>query len=102
MNFAADLELAAAGLRVAAAILRAHAGRAGGVPYELKDGSSPVTAADREVDAALRALLPRGDDGWLSEESDDDPRRLGCRRVWIVDPLDGTRSFVAGRPEYAT
>jgi len=71
------------------------------VPFELKDGSSPVTAADREIDALLRGMLPGPGDGWLSEESDDDPRRLACRRIWIVDPLDGTRSFVARRPEYA-
>lgn len=40
--------------------------------------------------------------GWLSEETLDDRRRLGKRRTWIVDPLDGTRQFVAGLPEYAT
>lgn len=87
-------------MRRAAVILRAHAGDH--VPYELKDGTSPVTAADREIDVMLRALLPSPGDGWLSEESDDDERRLGCRRVWVVDPLDGTRSFVGNRPEYAT
>ena len=102
MTLAEDLERARAGLAAASAILRAHAARGGAVPYELKDGWSPVTAADREVDAALRALLPQAGDGWLSEESDDGEHRFGCRRVWVVDPLDGTRSFVAGRPEYST
>lgn len=71
------------------------------MPFELKDGSSPVTVADREVDALLRAQLPLPGDGWLSEESEDDPGRLQCRRIWIVDPIDGTRSFVAGRKDYA-
>ncbi|MBX3464736.1 MAG: 3'(2'),5'-bisphosphate nucleotidase CysQ [Planctomycetes bacterium] len=100
MSLADDLGRARAGLAQAMAVLRAHA--QGVVPYELKAGGGPVTAADLEVDAVLRALLPGPGDGWLSEESDDDPARLGCRRVWVVDPLDGTRSFVAGRPEYAT
>ncbi len=100
MTLADDLERARDGLRRAAAILRSHAGD--DVPYRLKGGVSPVTAADLEVDAMLRNLLPQPGDGWLSEETDDDARRLGCRRIWIVDPLDGTRSFVAGRPEYAT
>ena len=80
-------------------VLRRHAET--DVPFELKDGWSPVTAADREIDALLREMLPGPTDGWLSEESEDDARRLGCRRTWIVDPLDGTRSFVARRPEYA-
>jgi myo-inositol-1(or 4)-monophosphatase len=100
VTLAVDLERAREGLRRAAVVLRRHAG--GDVPYELKDGWSPVTAADRELDAMLRDLLPGPGDGWLSEESEDDARRLACRRVWVVDPLDGTRSFVAKRAEYAT
>jgi len=100
VTLAADLERAREGLRRAATILRSHAGD--DVPYRLKGGTSPVTAADVEVDGMLRDLLPLPGDGWLSEETDDDARRLGCRRIWIVDPLDGTRSFVANRPEYAT
>jgi myo-inositol-1(or 4)-monophosphatase len=100
VTLAADLERAREGLRRAAVVLRSHAGD--DVPYELKGGWSPVTAADLEVDRLLRDLLPQPGDGWLSEETDDDARRLSCRRVWIVDPLDGTRSFVAGRPEYST
>ena len=96
---ATDLTLALAALHEAMAILRRHA--AGVSHYEMKrDG--PVTAADREVDALLRQRLPRPGEGWLSEESIDDHARRGCARVWIVDPLDGTRSFVARRPEYST
>jgi myo-inositol-1(or 4)-monophosphatase len=86
-------------LHRASEVLRRHAKT--DVPFELKDGWSPVTAADREIDALLREMLPGPGDGWLSEESDDDERRLSCRRIWIVDPLDGTRSFVSHRPEYA-
>jgi myo-inositol-1(or 4)-monophosphatase len=60
-----------------------------------------VTAADRAADAFLfRELRSSYPAGWLSEERADDPSRLGDRLVWIVDPLDGTREFVAGVPEY--
>lgn len=95
-----DLEHAVAALRVAGDVLRRAA--TGSIPFALKDGCSPVTAADHEVDALLRARLPRVGEAWLSEESDDDPVRLDHGRVWVVDPLDGTRAFVAGRPEYST
>jgi myo-inositol-1(or 4)-monophosphatase len=72
----------------------------GDVAADVKAGGSPVTEADRLVDATLRALLPRDGEGWLSEESVDDRSRLGCSRVWIVDPLDGTKEFVQGLPEW--
>ncbi len=69
---------------------------------ETKADLSPVTAADRDANAtilsALRAAFP--DDAILSEESPDDLSRLGARRVWIVDPLDGTRDFVARTGEF--
>lgn len=95
----ADLDHAHEALLAAMDVLRRHA--LDEIRFELKDGSSPVTAADREVDDLLRARLPRGDEGWLSEESLDDGARLSRRRLWVVDPLDGTRSFVAGRPDYS-
>jgi myo-inositol-1(or 4)-monophosphatase len=44
--------------------------------------------------------LLREDEGWLSEESADNPSRLNKNRVWVVDPLDGTREFVTGIPEF--
>jgi len=67
-----------------------------------KGKSSPVTEADLAVDALLRErLLTVGDFGWLSEETDDDPARLAKEQVWIVDPIDGTRAYLAGRPEWA-
>ena len=84
-----------------------HAARAifarftpGKVQTEYKAGHDPVTEADRQVDAALRKCLLRPGEGWLSEESVDDPIRLENRWVWIVDPLDGTREFVDGIPEW--
>jgi myo-inositol-1(or 4)-monophosphatase len=73
----------------------------GSMAIGAKGGGDPVTEADTAVDACLRALLPRAGEGWLSEESADDPSRLKARRVWIVDPLDGTKEFVAGVPEWA-
>jgi myo-inositol-1(or 4)-monophosphatase len=76
-----------------------HAER--GVEAEYKDGGSPVTVADREIDELLRAQLPESGDGWLSEESPDNEQRLSCERVWVVDPVDGTRSFVEGQSDYS-
>jgi myo-inositol-1(or 4)-monophosphatase len=72
----------------------------GKIETEYKAGHDPVTEADRALDAALRKHLLRGDEGWLSEESADDLSRLERERVWVVDPLDGTREFVQGIPEF--
>jgi myo-inositol-1(or 4)-monophosphatase len=66
-------------------------------------GHGPVTEADLEIDRMLRAdlLAARPGYGWLSEETDDDTRRLGARRLFIVDPIDGTRAFIDGRRAFA-
>jgi len=72
----------------------------GAVETEYKAGHDPVTEADRAVDAVLRENLLRDGEGWLSEETADNPLRLDKTRVWIVDPLDGTREFVKGLPEF--
>jgi myo-inositol-1(or 4)-monophosphatase len=65
-----------------------------------KAPGNPVCEVDLAVDAMLRArlaaLLPEA--GWLSEETADDPARLACARVWVVDPIDGTRDYIRGRP----
>lgn len=68
-----------------------------------KGGKGPVTEADLEADRLLRRRLTSQfpDDGWLSEETRDTPERLMRDRVWIVDPLDGTRDFAAGRKEFS-
>ena len=63
-------------------------------------GRGPVTEADRVADRVLREALLREGEGWLSEESTDDPTRLEKERIWVVDPLDGTLEFVAGIPEW--
>jgi myo-inositol-1(or 4)-monophosphatase len=68
-----------------------------------KERSSPVSEADIAVDELLRkrltALMP--DAGWLSEETEDAPERLAVSRLFIVDPIDGTRAFLAGRADWA-
>lgn len=65
--------------------------------------AGPVSEADLAVDTALKQTLlqARPDYGWLSEESPDDPARLAHDRVFIVDPIDGTRSFLAGDDGFA-
>jgi len=67
-----------------------------------KDGGSPVTEADLAVDTFLKDTLKaaRPGYGWLSEESLDDPTRLEARRVFVVDPIDGTVAFMKGRPHF--
>ena len=73
----------------------------GDIEFEIKsERGDPLTAADEAADRALREMLPAQGEGWLSEESIDDPVRLGCRRVWVVDPIDGTREFIDGIPEW--
>ena len=68
----------------------------------IKGKSSPVSEADLAVDALLRErLLTIHDAGWLSEETEDDPARLQRSDVWVVDPIDGTRAYLAGLPDWA-
>lgn len=73
---------------------------AGSIEASFKLGDDPLTEADLAVDEAVRSVLSSSEDGWLSEETADSPARLGCRRAWVVDPLDGTREFVRGIPEW--
>jgi myo-inositol-1(or 4)-monophosphatase len=67
-----------------------------------KGASSPVSEADIRVNdliqKQLRSATP--DYGWLSEESVDDEQRLGKHLVWVVDPIDGTRGYLAGREDW--
>jgi myo-inositol-1(or 4)-monophosphatase len=75
--------------------------RRAGFAVEQKGSAGPVTEADRAADALLKErLLSLCDAGWLSEETADDPRRLERDALWVVDPLDGTKEFVKGLPEY--
>ena len=68
-----------------------------------KGGDDPVSEADFAVDKHLheRLLAERPEYGWVSEETEDNTERLNAERVFIVDPIDGTRSFVAGQQTWA-
>jgi myo-inositol-1(or 4)-monophosphatase len=98
-GYAADLERIQAALAEALTVLARFT--PGEVASRRKSGDDPVTEADTQVDALLRRLLPQEGEGWLSEETTDDLSRLERRRVWVVDPLDGTREFVEGIPEWS-
>lgn len=71
--------------------------------WDKGDGAGPVTEADIAVNDMLSARLTaaRPDYGWLSEESPDTTRRLQSERVFIIDPIDGTRAFIAGEEIFA-
>ena len=76
--------------------------RAPGLVTENKQeaGFDPVTQADRQAEAAMRAVLAerRPEDGILGEEDEDVPSRSGL--TWVLDPIDGTRGFIAGTPTW--
>jgi myo-inositol-1(or 4)-monophosphatase len=73
-----------------------------GLKVQVKSDGSPVTNADLEVNHILQHLLLKAfpNDAWLSEESPDDSPRLHTQRVWILDPIDGTKPFIKGLPHY--
>jgi len=97
----ADLELAERAAREAGKVILGYYQD----EYEIqeKGKGNPVTTADLEADKVLESTLlgARPDDGWLSEETADSPARLDCSRVWIVDPIDGTKEFIKGIPQFA-
>src|SRR4051812_48981472 len=102
MDYARELEVAVALARQAGGLIRDFQSR--GLTVDHKAGDEPVTEADRQANAlivaGLRAAFP--DDGLLSEEAPDDGSRLTHERVWMVDPLDGTKDFIRGETGYAT
>lgn len=67
-----------------------------------KTSNDPVTEADIAIDRLLcdRLMTARPDYGWLSEETEDDRSRIEREHVWIVDPIDGTRAFLKGKPHF--
>src|SRR5512139_2481811 len=101
--YVTELRAAVEAARAAGAVLRRWFD--GGYTVHLKSRGidDPVTEADTEANTVIRAHIDRGfpDDGWLSEETCDSPARLATARVWIVDPMDGTREFVRRVPEFA-
>jgi myo-inositol-1(or 4)-monophosphatase len=72
----------------------------GPLKHWMKEKSSPVCEADIAVDALLHERLGATGHAWLSEETEDDPARLDAPSVWIVDPIDGTRSYLAGQEDW--
>jgi myo-inositol-1(or 4)-monophosphatase len=68
-----------------------------------KDNYSPVSEVDIAVNEFLQERLrdPAGQIGWLSEETEDDPERMQARRVWIIDPIDGTRAYISGLADWS-
>ena len=99
-DLAADARLLTAAVRDAGAVALDYFHR--GARFWDKAANDPVSEADLAVDASLQAALAgsRPDYGWLSEEGEDDPRRLACQRTWVVDPIDGTRAFLKGRDTF--
>jgi 3'(2'),5'-bisphosphate nucleotidase len=91
-----ELEVARQAARDAAAVILRHYAT-GGIAVEIKPDDSPVTAADRDANAAIVSRIAAAfpGDAILSEELPDSDARLSAERVWIIDPLDGTRDFVA-------
>lgn len=98
MDYSAELKRIETALAAGTEALKAFT--PGKIESTLKSGGDPVTEADRVLDEILKDALLRDDEGWLSEETVDDQSRLGKERVWIVDPIDGTREFIKGIPEW--
>src|SRR3989442_9753111 len=98
--FARERGLAERAARAAGAIVRRY--YESGVGVAEKGPDNPVTRADLEANACIQALVTAAfpDDGWLSEETADSSERLTRGRVWVVDPLDGTKEFIQHVPEF--
>ncbi len=99
---AADLDLLIGAAHGAGKIALRHWGRSPRM-WDKPDGTGPVTEADLEVNAYLEGLLraARPAYGWLSEESPDTADRSKCEDVFVIDPIDGTRAFIAGDRSFA-
>ncbi len=100
MGHSARLDAALAAAAEASAIIRRH--YAGAIEARAKADGSPVTAADLESEQAIRAFVESRfpDDGFHGEESD--AIRVDAEHVWLVDPIDGTKSFVRRYPMFST
>jgi myo-inositol-1(or 4)-monophosphatase len=95
-----ELEVAIAAARAGGAIVAKY--YKGEYEVHEKAPDNPLTVADTEADAAIKKVVLDAfpDDGWLSEETADTTERLSKSRVWIVDPLDGTKEFTQHIPEF--
>ncbi|WP_339738174.1 histidinol-phosphatase [uncultured Maricaulis sp.] len=99
-QYQADLEIAIRVADAARSAIAPYFRQALQVENKLAGGFDPVTAADRASEMAMRAVLAElaPDDGILGEELPDQPSRNG--RQWVLDPIDGTRAFIAGLPTW--
>ncbi|WP_127901775.1 3'(2'),5'-bisphosphate nucleotidase CysQ [Solirhodobacter olei] len=97
-----DLQLLTRAAREAGQIAMAHWRHSPEV-WQKPDGAGPVTTADIEADRLIATVLrsARPDYGWLSEETEDTKARLDTKRIFIVDPIDGTRAFIQGEAGFA-
>lgn len=97
-----DLDLLLDAAKAAGDIAKRHFNRQPEI-WDKPGDAGPVTEADLEVDRMLRSelLAARPDYGWLSEETEDAPDRQQAERVFIIDPIDGTRSFIEGSKTWA-
>ncbi len=102
MQAARDLELLISAAQSAGEIAQAYFKGSNQV-WDKPDGAGPVSEADLAVDAHLREVLTseRKDYGWLSEETEDTSARQDTDSVFVVDPIDGTRSFLSGADTWA-
>lgn len=100
-HFFEELETAERAVREAGWIIMALYGK--DYRIEEKSKGNPVTTADLEANRKIREIIRSRypEDGWLSEEDKDNPDRLAAARVWVVDPIDGTKEFIAGVPQFA-
>jgi myo-inositol-1(or 4)-monophosphatase len=100
-DFAEEIAVTEKAAREAGAIIMALYGK----DYRIQEKrrGDPVTAADLEANLAIRKIILDRfpGDGWLSEEDVDNPRRLEVARVWVIDPIDGTKEFIEGVPQFA-
>jgi 3'(2'), 5'-bisphosphate nucleotidase len=101
MDLRRELDTAVDLARRAGGLIRALHGS--GIAVDTKDDDSPVTQADREANALIVAALTFAfpGDGIMSEELPDDGSRMLRPRVWMIDPLDGTKDFIRGRDGFA-
>ncbi|GEO85098.1 MULTISPECIES: 3'(2'),5'-bisphosphate nucleotidase CysQ [Alphaproteobacteria] len=97
-DWQADMALITTAAREAGTVALSYFGQSPEVWWK-NEGHSPVSAADYAANRCLEEQLrkARPDYGWLSEETDDDPARLDCETLFIVDPIDGTRAFINNR-----
>lgn len=100
-NYREELAVAEAAARAAGVLIMGLF--KGKYDVQEKSKNNPVTTADLEANRVIRETIHNNypDDGWLSEEDADNTQRLSASRVWVIDPIDGTKEFIEGVPQFA-